>query len=793
MITAEEEKFLMETDGELTQVKNFILTALVAKGKGDTSHYNHIVQQLRVREDREMVGSVFIGLGSCVSLFTQRPDLYRDLIESLFSYDWKGNKRVNVAYASLLGHVVSSNVTFLVSAFRMLVRNLVPSSSSVPKDDVSSTDLAVQRQQEAENERRDWIHRTLKSLIAVVPTGQSELFPVIMEHFPHKRFPKHMQCEFVSQLLHICEYVPILQESVLGLIVSKCLEIDVDIVIEDSGVVKIQEEYDGEVGDDMFVMGEESGGGSTTPCTSKRIYSEGAQRISDEVVESADKLDGMLILLVEFIQTKIDKGGDLMNRLAHQWLAVFEEKILLTHRSKFVQFVMFYFASKVTRFRDAFGTSLLRLFLDESAAHLRRQSAILYLASYLARANFISIQSISDMMMELLAWGETYVIQREKEEQARSSSQLDLEIVEVDEFGRLQTAQESNISRHETFFSCVQAVCYVLCFYGVEMATLQKNLATARRRWERVISCKLQPLRYCLQSVRVEFLRLAQHVGLLGPTAWACISHDLLPPDLVPSPTLISIPGQSNSKNQPPKRIQPSHHHRYQGIKMGAGYNPLDSFFPYDPCLLQLLHHHIESSYRAWKGLPGVDDMDDGNNNLTTLIHNPEDDDENDTSIDDKDNGGDGTDDEEAEMTQSLSSLLSSAMSTSASMADGIPTTESATSLSPTRPGARGSIRDHTSPYHSIPNNHHMNNISLSSYHRSVETRTQSLMSDYSLEGDHTKPHRFSIVYINLLATDIDSYIDPFLSSSYIHLLVCTLCTLSNMTSIVCVGFFFDR
>ena len=425
MITAEEEKFLMETerDGELTQVKNFILAALVAKGKGDTSHYNHIVQQLRVREDREMVGSVFIGLGSCVSLFTQRPDLYRDLIESLFSYDWKGNKRVNVAYASLLGHVVSSNVTFLVSAFRMLVRNLVPSSSSVPKDDVSSTDIAVQRQQEAESERRDWIHRTLKSLIAVVPTGQSELFPVIMEHFPHKRFPKHMQCEFVCQLLHICEYVPILQESVLGLIVSKCLEIDVDIVIEDSGVVKIQEDYEGEVGDDMFVMGDESGGGSAAACTSKRIYSEGAQRISDEVVESADKLDGMLVLLVEFIQAKIEKGGDLLNRLAHQWLAVFEEKILLTHRSKFVQFVMFYFASKVVRFRDAFGTSLLRLFLDESAAHLRRQSAILYLASYLARANFISIQSISDMMMELLAWGEAYVVQRDKDEQARSSSQ----------------------------------------------------------------------------------------------------------------------------------------------------------------------------------------------------------------------------------------------------------------------------------------------------------------------------------------------------------------------------------
>ena len=85
-------------------------------------------------------------------------------------------------------------------------------------------------------------------------------------------------------------------------------------------------------------------------------------------------------------------------------LAIFEDRILLTHRSKFVQFLMFYCASRVPRFRDAFGASLLQLFLDESAAHLRRQSAILYLASYLARANFLSPAAIADVLTALMAW-----------------------------------------------------------------------------------------------------------------------------------------------------------------------------------------------------------------------------------------------------------------------------------------------------------------------------------------------------------------------------------------------------
>lgn len=42
---------------------------------------------------------------------------------------------------------------------------------------------------------------------------------------------------------------------------------------------------------------------------------------------------------------------------------------------------------------------------------------------------------------------------------------------------------------------------------------------------------------------------------------------------------------------------------------MGAGFNPLDSFFPYDPCLLRMLHQPIERYYRVWRGVPGLDDV----------------------------------------------------------------------------------------------------------------------------------------------------------------------------------------
>ena len=46
-----------------------------------------------------------------------------------------------------------------------------------------------------------------------------------------------------------------IQERILDLIISKCLEIDVEIVIEDSGEVKIEEENHGDINDVPYLRG----------------------------------------------------------------------------------------------------------------------------------------------------------------------------------------------------------------------------------------------------------------------------------------------------------------------------------------------------------------------------------------------------------------------------------------------------------------------------------------------------------------------------------------------------------
>ena len=84
--------------------------------------------------------------------------------------------------------------------------------------------------------RRNNIHNTIKYILKLIPLAQTQIFSVISDHFPHKRFDITIQTEYVSQILYICEYIPSIQLSVLDLILTKSLELDVEIIIEETGM-----------------------------------------------------------------------------------------------------------------------------------------------------------------------------------------------------------------------------------------------------------------------------------------------------------------------------------------------------------------------------------------------------------------------------------------------------------------------------------------------------------------------------------------------------------------------------
>jgi len=235
-------------------------------------------------------------------------------------------------------------------------------------------------------------------LIAIAPAGQAELFPVLEKFFPHKRFNALILTEYVAQLLHISTYMPSLQSRVLNLIISKALEIDVEIVIEDSGEVRIENSCE----DDLFELDEDFDDGNPSIPTATKASKPSSsakyatmnteQRIPVEVAEMADKLDSILITLIHFVEAEFPKSPEIQDRLYQQLLSIFEGQILSTHKSKFVQFIIFHASTKEDRFADAFIQRLISIFLDETHTPIKRQSAVAYLASYLSRYKFLNIQ-----------------------------------------------------------------------------------------------------------------------------------------------------------------------------------------------------------------------------------------------------------------------------------------------------------------------------------------------------------------------------------------------------------------
>jgi hypothetical protein len=156
----------------------------------------------------------------------------------------------------------------------------------------------------------------------------------------------------------------------------------------------------------------------------------------------------------------------------------------------------------------------------------------------------------------------------------------------IDEFGRRVPRADSDLSRYETFYCSVQTACYCLCFYGLPMAqvTLISNprQPQLRHHWETVLTCAYNPLKYCLHSVRQEFIHIVQAVDI----------------------SLLSTIDNAVGRGGLRALLAHSSSTSVSAAPSTAGVNPLDTFFPFDPCLLSRVHEYIQEGYRSWTGAP---------------------------------------------------------------------------------------------------------------------------------------------------------------------------------------------
>jgi len=140
--------------------------------------------------------------------------------------------------------------------------------------------------------------------------------------------------------------------------------------------------------------------------------------------------------------------------------------------------------------------------------------------------------------------------------------------------------------------------------------------------WEEMCQHPLQPLRYCLESVRIEFLHLARVSALFPPSLIDSLQKSM--DNHVHTKPLERLAAKATPRRKKkPIAIQTDVMKMIQARQtndmaaaavertktrmeggvggLGHGSNPLDSFFPFDPYLLCRSNSYVEQYYRDWE------------------------------------------------------------------------------------------------------------------------------------------------------------------------------------------------
>ncbi|KAK2097528.1 DNA independent RNA polymerase I transcription factor [Saguinus oedipus] len=347
-----------------------------------------------------------------------------------------------------------------------------------------------------------------------------------------------LEC-YVHNLLRISIYFPTLRHEILELIIEKLLKLDVSASrqdIEDAEETAAQTCGGTDSIEGLFNMDEDEETEHETRADPERL---------DQMVHPvAERLDILMSLLLSYMKDVCYVDGKVDNSktkdLYRNLINIFDKLLLPTHASCHVQFLMFYLCSFKLGFAEAFLEHLWKKLQDPSNPAIIRQAAGNYIGSFLARAKFIPLITVKSCLDLLVNWLHIYLHNQDS-----------------------GTKAFCDVALHGPFYSACQAVFYTFVFRHKQLLSgnLKEGLQYLQSlNFERIVMSQLNPLKICLPSV-VNF--------------FAAITNKY---QLVFCYTIIE---RNNRQMLPVIRSTAG------GDSVQTCTNPLDTFFPFDPCVLK--------------------------------------------------------------------------------------------------------------------------------------------------------------------------------------------------------------
>ncbi|XP_065036648.1 uncharacterized protein LOC135672123 [Musa acuminata AAA Group] len=535
LIYEAEDGYLSDSEAfaSVIHVLDGVRMAPVLVAQSDRDQYDYLLSIVdpgkRMGPDEEaLLATVLKALSGAVS----KIDImyHGSLLSNIFGLClWNYGVDARNALLELITTLAAVPDKFLDACLHMLVVNFLPPRRL--RESISQSRWLT-RKKEIHNE----LHMALHYITVIIPLAPMKLRNVIDKRMPRYTDPKDVIVLFVECMLGLenDEVGEFLGSTLLAKVVDLLADLDVNITWEDilqeehnKGIFEMElEDWD----DDMDNVAK---AGIKLPMENGVLKGNAY----------ADKLDGLMVIVCEHLKLRAD-SGHLLN-VFETLSEIFRIAVLKLHKSKFAQFLMFYACSLDPDICGLkFAVLLTDIFVSKHEDPDSRMKAVSYLASYLARAKFISSSLVASILKRLVDW--------------------------CFEYCQYQDSQEKKINpqAHQVFYSGCQAVMYILCFRMRAILDVSHLRQLLFHMPLVSILChpNLDPLKVCLPSIVQEFLRQAKAGRLFK----------------------ISIPYLDDNSLES------------EFSKAFGGIERLDMFFPFDPYLLKDSDRFMRPNFEFW-------------------------------------------------------------------------------------------------------------------------------------------------------------------------------------------------
>lgn len=588
----------------------------------------------------QQLSALLRAITRCVASLQERK--HEVLITELLDLPlWSAPSSSRAAALDFIVHAVVANGALVQSCLHTLVYSLLPPPGPAAPDPSPGEKwnplplhAAVQ----------DDVISALTKVLELVPTSAQRLSPLLQSNFPHKLRDRTTHCLYLRGMFTLAESKAGagVREHILFAVVDHLINIDVEIKWEDIVDVWTEEAKEeeggappGEEEPDIFELegmselelvtghghnadaegdngampgggweggvarrgpanGRGGGGSGVSGNNNNNIGNgEGAPVVPIAVDETADKLDSMMEMTLEHLSHRIELG-----QLPAAWstaMSAFERTILQTHRSKFVQFLLFYMARNAPEqcCGSLVGFLLTRI-SDRLQAPITRSAAAAYAGSFLARAGFIPEPLVVEALQRLADWCVRYT----KEEDRRGG------LPPIPSSSALTTmAMVEGRDRHAPFYAACQSLLYSLCYHMEPL--LKQKARSAGATGAAANGGGASPLAHHASEV----LQACAHgiEQLFADVMPRLLSHSLDPLSSCARSVVLEFGRQAGALGHPELLKIVREWERRRTAASARSIRPLEVFFPFDPYLLRRSASFLEldKSYVRWrKGHP---------------------------------------------------------------------------------------------------------------------------------------------------------------------------------------------